>query len=159
MKICSHFSVPLLPNKYDLHQIPLQLPRPLLVSTFTWGTARKMHSFCSGDASSLARRFVDVDTKFAYNSILFSAGSRYRGGGKKWSEEYNPADCVSFYIQCQQGNFDFKAFHAVCSYLSSSLGSEYLGQSFSISLNWHKIVLPWSLRWAWQCSYIQSVSF
>ena len=61
MKICSHFSVPLLPNKYDLHQIPLQLPRPLLVSTFTWGTARKMHSFCSGDASSLARRFVDVD--------------------------------------------------------------------------------------------------
>ena len=41
------------------------------MSTFTWGTARKMHSFCSGDASSLARRFVDVDTKFAYFNIVF----------------------------------------------------------------------------------------
>ena len=57
------FSVPLLPNKYDLHQVPLQLPRPLLASTFTWDTARRTHSYCSGAASSWARRCVDVDTK------------------------------------------------------------------------------------------------
>ena len=57
---------------------------------------------------------------------MFSAGSRYRGGGKKWSEEYNPADCVSFHIQCQQGNFDIQSYHALCCYLSSSLGSKYL---------------------------------